>query len=212
MVERKRNCRVAGMRDELPADRPAPTDTTADPSPAGTDASLGAADAGDVGVDAGDGPTDRAEGVPGGVPADQVTRSVVVDAGVDDVWRAVADLDERALWLDDPDAALRQVRIDESAPGHRLVWTWWHPGDEGGASTVAVVLAPAEGGGTRVVVTETIPAQPRPGPAASLSARAAPWAMAVHRAPAWLRCATDRWDGRLLGLELRFVAARVPVA
>ncbi len=180
MVERKRNCRVAGMRDELPADRPAPADL--------------------------------AEGVPGGVPADQVTRSVVVGAGVDDVWRVVADPGERALWLDDPDAALRRVRIDESAPGHRLVWTWWHAGDEGGASTVAVVLAPAEGGGTRVVVTETIPAQPRPGPAAALSARAAPWATAVRRAPAWLRCAADRWDGRLLGLELRFVAARVPVA
>jgi uncharacterized protein YndB with AHSA1/START domain len=156
-------------------------------------------------------PADAAGAAPG-APADRVTRSVVVGADVADVWQAVADPGERALWLDDPDAAPRRVRIDETTPGHRLVWTWWHPGDEGEASTVSVVLAPAEGGGTRVVVTETAPAAPRPGPAATLSARAAPRAAAARRVPAWLRCAADRWDGRLLGLELRFVAARVPVA
>lgn len=176
VAEWKRNCRVAGMADELPAD-----------------------------------PADAAGAAPG-APADRVTRSVVVGADVADVWQAVADPGERALWLDDPDAAARRVRIDETTPGHRLVWTWWHPGDEGEASTVSVVLAPAEGGGTRVVVTETAPAAPRPGPAATLSARAAPRAAAARRVPAWLRCAADRWDGRLLGLELRFVAARVPVA
>lgn len=180
MAGRMRNCRVAGMADELPADHPAP----GDPAGAGSE----------------------------GAPAERVTRSVVVGAEVADVWQAVADPGERALWLDDPDAAVRRVRIDESAPGHKLVWTWWHPGDEGGASTVSVVLAPAEGGGTRVVVTETAPVALRPGPAASLSARAAPVATGARRIPAWLRCAADRWDGRLLGLELRFVAARVPVA
>ena len=48
---------------------------------------------------------------------DGVTRSVDLDAGADEVWRAVTDPDERALWLDDPDAASRRVRVDEAAPG-----------------------------------------------------------------------------------------------
>ena len=56
---------------------------------------------------------------------DQVTRSVDLDASVEDVWQAVADPAERAEWLDDEDARSRHVRVDESAPGERLVWTWW---------------------------------------------------------------------------------------
>jgi uncharacterized protein YndB with AHSA1/START domain len=142
------------------------------------------------------------------VPAAEVTRSVEVDADASAVWQAVADPDERALWLDDPDALVRHVRVDEQTPGQRLVWTWWRPGDEGDASTVSVELEPADGGGTRVVVTETLPAVPPVGPRAGAmraSARA-------RLAPSWVRCAGDRWDARLLGLELLFVAARVGVA
>lgn len=136
-------------------------------------------------------------------PSAGVTRSVDVDAGVDEVWDAVSDPDERALWLDDPDALARRVRIDECRPGERLVWTWWHPGDEGDASTVSVDLQPATGGGTHVVVTEVVPAIP---PTIVASAPAA-----GRRPPAWSRCATDRWDARLLGLELLFVNASVRV-
>jgi uncharacterized protein YndB with AHSA1/START domain len=143
----------------------------------------------------------------------EVTRSVDVDADAESVWRAVADPAERALWLDDPDAVVRQVRVDESTPGQRLVWTWWHPGDEGDASTVAVELQPADGGGTRVVVTETLPAAVPAIGLARRTVRAAAGAPAAGRpAPSWVRCAGDRWDGRLLGLELLFVAARVGVA
>jgi uncharacterized protein YndB with AHSA1/START domain len=137
----------------------------------------------------------------------QVTRSVDLDAEVDDVWQAVSDPAERALWLDDDDALARHVRVDESRPGERLVWTWWRPGDEGGASTVSVVLRPVDGG-TRVVVTESAPTV-APGPA--LRARASAGGAVGHRSW-WGRCARDRWDGRLLGLELRFVAARAGVA
>jgi uncharacterized protein YndB with AHSA1/START domain len=137
----------------------------------------------------------------------EVTRSVELDAGADEVWRAVTDPGERALWLDDPDAASRRVRVDEAAPGHRLVWTWWHPGDEDDASTVTVELSPVLGGGTRVVVTEAIPA---PVPVVSVSASAG--AARARRSPAWVHCARDRWDARLLGLELLFVAARAGVA
>src|SRR4029450_8584498 len=48
-----------------------------------------------------------------------VTRSVDLDASPDDVWRAVADPDERAQWLDDPDAVSRRVRGGEGATGGR---------------------------------------------------------------------------------------------
>lgn len=131
-----------------------------------------------------------------------VTRTVDIDADLDTVWRAVSDPEERARWLDDPDAAARRVRIDEARPGARLVWTWWHPGEEGDASTVTVDLTPATGGGTHVVVTEALPAAP------PLAVAAAPRA---RPAPAWMRCARDRWDARVLGLELLLVVAAVPV-
>ena len=37
-------------------------------------------------------------------------------------------------------------------------------------------------------------------------------AAVARRSRSWLRCATDRWDSRLLGLELLFVAARAGAA
>lgn len=156
-------------------------------------------------------------------PTDEatVTRTVDVDADVDAVWQALVDPDERRLWLDDPDATARRVRVDESRPGERLVWTWWHPGDEGDASTVTVDLRPVTGGGTHVVVTEALPAiapvlvpQARAAAdrlhAASHLAGPAPSARA-RRSPGRLRGARVRWDARLLGLELLFVAAAARV-
>ncbi len=128
---------------------------------------------------------------------EQVTRSVEIDADLDDVWRAVADPGERGRWLDDPDAHARRMRVDEmdaTAPERRLTWTWWRPGDESGASTVSVVVAPREGGGTRVVITESLQAQ------ASASARVG--------AGAGLRAL---WSHRILGLELLMLTARTPV-
>jgi uncharacterized protein YndB with AHSA1/START domain len=145
---------------------------------------------------------------------EQVTRSVDLDADLDEVWRAVSDPGERARWLDDPDAAARRLRVDEVddvaevADGgagrdgtRRLVWTWWHPGDEGDASTVSVVVAPRVGGGTRVVVTETLPA------VSPVRARAG---SGLSRT-AWVG---GLWDHRFLGLELLFLATRAlaPVA
>jgi uncharacterized protein YndB with AHSA1/START domain len=129
--------------------------------------------------------------------ADEVTRSVDLDAAVDDVWRAVTDPDERALWLDDPDAVSRRVRVDQATPGERLVWTWWQPGDEDDASTVSVVLSPLATGGTRVIVTESLPAF------APVQARASAGARAT---------AISLWAARLVGLELVLVGGRVPVS
>jgi uncharacterized protein YndB with AHSA1/START domain len=158
-------------------------------------------------------------------PADDagiVTRTVEVDADPAEVWEAVADPDERALWLDDPDALARHVRVDESAPGERLVWTWWHPGDEGDASTVSVVLSPADGGGTRVVVTESMTAGPLVGGGGLRASALAGAGVAAGglagagaaglRPPARVRGASERWDSRLFGLELLFVAARARIA
>jgi uncharacterized protein YndB with AHSA1/START domain len=138
-----------------------------------------------------------------------VTRSVEVDVDASEVWRAVADPAERGRWLDDPDAASRRVRVDEATPGHRLVWTWWQPGDESEASTVTVELSPVLGGGTRVVVTEAVPALV---PVARAHAAMPDARGRVRRSPSWVRCVHDRWDARLLGLELLFVATRAGVA
>jgi len=129
---------------------------------------------------------------------EQVTRSVDIDAEADDVWRAVADPGERDRWLDDPDAVARRVRVDEvdaTTPARRLTWTWWRPGDEAGASTVSVVVAPRAGGGTRVVITESLRAH------ASASASAS----ATAGAGAGLRAL---WGHRILGLELLLLTAR----
>jgi uncharacterized protein YndB with AHSA1/START domain len=131
-------------------------------------------------------------------PGGRVTRSVEVEAGTDEVWSALSDPELRALWLDDDDARARDLRLDEVDDGRRLVWTWWRPDDEPGASTVEFVVAPTTGG-TRVTVTETL----------------ASGALGVARAsarsgPATLRTG-DRWTYRLLGLELLLVAAGVLV-
>ncbi len=201
MAERKRNCRVAPMAEDA-------DDTRETPEPPGSDE------------------TPASDGTAA------VTRSVDLDATVDDVWRAVTDPAERALWLDDPDARDRRVREDDRVARERLVWTWWHPGDEGSASRVSVVLRPLDGGGTQVVVTESRPAagpvvvvasaSPRPWAAAPSGTTWSPGAVRIGGAhpagrqatlsPSWIRCALDRWDSRLLGLELRFVAARAAVA
>ena len=125
-----------------------------------------------------------------------VTREVEVEADADEVWSAIRDADQRSLWLDDDDARSRQLRLDEVDDGRRLVWTWWHPDDESGASTVEIVLAPTPGG-TRVVVTETLATPVR------ASATAAGGGVTLR--------AGDRWGYRLLGLELLFVAAGVLV-
>ena len=123
-----------------------------------------------------------------------VTRTVQLPAPPEVVWRAVSDEDERAAWLDDPDAAERDVRVDVAEPGHRLVWTWWHPGDEGSASRVEVVMVPVDGG-THLTVVESRPAAPARGP----QARGDTPPAAAERA----------WGSRLLGLELLLVTAGV---
>ena len=122
----------------------------------------------------------------------EVTRSVELDAAPDAVWDLLVDEESRSAWLDDDDAATREVRVDHSEPGRSLVWTWWHPDDPAGASQVRVVLDEGPEGNTHLVVTERllVPA-PTAGPL---------------RAEASVTAGTT-WDRRLLGLELLLVAA-----
>ena len=130
----------------------------------------------------------------------EVTRSVELEAAADDVWAAITDPDLRARWLDDDDAQARTVRLDAVDADRRLVWTWWRPDDESGASTVEIVLTPTAVG-TRLVVTETLPVGASPlGPArASATASAGGAELVAARSG-------HAWGYRLLGLELLFVA------
>ncbi|HKH24116.1 MAG TPA: SRPBCC domain-containing protein [Acidimicrobiales bacterium] len=130
----------------------------------------------------------------------EVTRSVELEAAADEVWAAITDPDQRAHWLDDDDAQARTMRLDEVDADRRLVWTWWRPDDESGASTVEIVLTPTAVG-TRLVVTETLPAGASPlGPARASATASAGGAelVAVRSGRAW--------GYRLLGLELLAVA------
>lgn len=131
----------------------------------------------------------------------EVTRSVELEAAADEVWSAITDPDLRSHWLDDDDAQARTVRLDEVDADRRLVWTWWRPDDESGASTVEIVLTPTAVG-TRLVVTESLPAAgPSPLGSARASATASTGATGVIAARLGLA-----WGYRLLGLELLFVA------
>lgn len=125
-----------------------------------------------------------------------VTRAVEVEADAGEVWAAVSDPELRSLWLDDDDARARHVRLDEVEDGRRLRWTWWRPDDELGASSVEIVLAPSPTG-TRVVVTETLPAPAR------ITASVAAGSSGVSLSAG----VGHRWSYRLLGLELLLVAA-----
>lgn len=128
----------------------------------------------------------------------QVTRSVVLDAGLEDVWAAVADPDRRRLWLDDDDADTRAWRVDHESPGRSLTWTWWHPEDPAGASQVEVVLDEQPDGATRLVVTERL-VEPTQARATRMQDSAGVSRSAV-------------WAGRLLGLELLLLAVGALVA
>jgi uncharacterized protein YndB with AHSA1/START domain len=76
----------------------------------------------------------------------EVTREVVVEAPVEEVWSAVTDPDQIEEWFSE-DGDERELVVEEVELGRRVAYTW----DE---SHVAIELEEIEGG-TRVVVTET---------------------------------------------------------
>jgi uncharacterized protein YndB with AHSA1/START domain len=138
----------------------------------------------------------------------EITREVLLDAGLDEVWAALTDGDELSAWFGgevsiDPRAGgsaafvdggvLRRATIDTFDEGRRLGFWWWPDEDPAGASHVELTVERV-GAATRLVVTEVVP-----------TGAARPMACSTLDVGDPLG-----WTGRLLGLELRFVA--VPAA
>ena len=76
----------------------------------------------------------------------EVTREVVLEAPLDEVWEAVTDPDQVDEWFSE-DGVERELVVEEVETGRRVAYTW----EEG---AVAIELEKV-GDGTRVVVTET---------------------------------------------------------
>lgn len=76
----------------------------------------------------------------------EVTREVVLDARVEEVWDALTDPDQVEEWFSE-DGNDRDLVVEEVELGRRVAYTW----DE---SRVAIELQEVDEG-TRVVVTET---------------------------------------------------------
>lgn len=98
----------------------------------------------------------------------EVTRTVDLDATVDEVWAALTDDVERSAWFGgdsridirpggqgevvEPDGSIRRVEVGHVVPGRRLGWRWSH-GTGGMASDVEFVVEPLTRG-ARLTVTE----------------------------------------------------------
>ena len=101
-------------------------------------------------------------------PAPEVTRTVELDATVDEVWTALTDDQERAAWfggdgtidirpggvgeVSAPDGSVQRVEVDTVEPGRRLGWRW-SPKSGGAASDVEFVVESLPQG-ARLTVTE----------------------------------------------------------
>lgn len=75
-----------------------------------------------------------------------VTREVVVEAPIEDVWEALTDPEQLEEWFSE-DGVERELVIEEVEPGRRVAYAW----EEG---DVAIELEEVAGG-TRVSVTES---------------------------------------------------------
>ena len=76
----------------------------------------------------------------------EVTREVVVEAPVEEVWDALTNPEQVDEWFAE-DGEARELRIDEVETGRRVAYTWEE-------SQVAIEVEEV-GGATRVLVTET---------------------------------------------------------
>ncbi len=76
----------------------------------------------------------------------EVTREVVLEAPLDEVWDALTDPDQLEEWFSE-DGEDRELVVEEVETGKRVAYTW----EEG---RVAIELEEVDAG-TRVVVTET---------------------------------------------------------
>jgi uncharacterized protein YndB with AHSA1/START domain len=83
-----------------------------------------------------------------------VRREIDVDASPEEVWEALVTEEGRERWLEEPE---REIHVEEVDAPHRLVWWWARADDPATRVEFLIVAAPA---GTRVVVTESVPAFP----------------------------------------------------
>lgn len=120
-----------------------------------------------------------------------ITRSVELDAEVDEVWEAITSAEQLSGWLEgevdvdvrpggdgvlvEVDGAVRRMRVEEVVPARRLALQWWPEDGSSPASTVEFDLEPIPGG-THLVVTETLAARATLDAGASASASGpSPW-------------------------------------
>src|SRR5689334_15878492 len=89
-----------------------------------------------------------------------VERRVTVEAGEDEVWRALTEPEELETWLGvgveleaepgaagritEDDGTARRVVVEEVEVGRRIQWRWWPEADEGDASSVEITLRPCD--------------------------------------------------------------------
>ena len=125
------------------------------------------------------------------MPETRITRTLDVEASLDDVWRALTEPQLLGDWLDssveldvrpggagvivEPDGAVRRACVDEVDPARRLALRWWPEDGEGPESKVELDLEQTAEG-TRVVVTETLIAAAPGAATASASAAGGRWA------------------------------------
>jgi uncharacterized protein YndB with AHSA1/START domain len=83
------------------------------------------------------------------------TREIDVEATPEEVWEALTTEDGRERWLEE--AAEREIHVEVADEPSRLVWWWWSGDEEATRVEFLVVAVP---GGTRLVVTETVPRFP----------------------------------------------------
>jgi uncharacterized protein YndB with AHSA1/START domain len=98
---------------------------------------------------------DGAQQEPDGVEQlapETVTRSVEIDAEVQEVWETITTNEGRERWIEpDPN---RVLIVDAEAAPDRISWWWWSADEPATHVVLRVVAIPT---GTRVVVTETGP-------------------------------------------------------
>ncbi|HEX3805073.1 MAG TPA: SRPBCC domain-containing protein [Solirubrobacteraceae bacterium] len=84
--------------------------------------------------------------------SDTVTREVIIDAPIEDVWEAVSTGEGREGWLE-PDGD-RTLVVEETQPPSHISWWWWRESDDEPARHVGINIVEVPDG-TRVTVTET---------------------------------------------------------
>jgi uncharacterized protein YndB with AHSA1/START domain len=82
-------------------------------------------------------------------------REVDIEATPEEVWESLASEEGRDRWLEhDPE---REIHVEVAQERSRLVWWWWRGDEPATRVEFSIVAVPA---GTRVVVTESVPAFP----------------------------------------------------